>query len=205
MSTEFVHQFVPGKPGKPTLLLLPGIGGLETDLMPVGAKICPGAALLGVRGNVLKRDGTGFFLCSEDGTPEPAELSTRALGLATFVAHACRTYELDAENMLALGYAHGADTAAYLLLQKPQTLRAAILLRVSTLAEIMGSHSLEHRAVLLVAGDRDPLVPLSSTEELARMLRERGAEATVLVLSADHRLGGEDINVAHRWLTDFIP
>ena len=50
----FVHRFVPGVGGASdpvTLLLLHGTGGNEDDLLPLGAELLPGTALLSPRGN----------------------------------------------------------------------------------------------------------------------------------------------------------
>lgn len=54
---RFVHQFVPGSEEEPTLLiLLPGTGGNETNLLPSGRLFLPSATLLSPRGKVLEND-----------------------------------------------------------------------------------------------------------------------------------------------------
>ena len=48
--TGFVHRFVPAKtPDYQPLLLLHGTGGDENDLIPLGERLAPGAALLSPR------------------------------------------------------------------------------------------------------------------------------------------------------------
>jgi phospholipase/carboxylesterase len=54
---EYVHKFVPAHPDSAhpvTLMLLHGTGGDENSLLSLGNQLCPGAALLGLRGNVLE-------------------------------------------------------------------------------------------------------------------------------------------------------
>ena len=43
----WIHRFAPAtRPGLPPLLLLHGTGGNEDDLLPLGERLLPGAALL---------------------------------------------------------------------------------------------------------------------------------------------------------------
>ena len=58
----FIHRFAPAsRPGLPPLLLLHGTGGNEDDLLPLGERLLPGAALLSPRGQVLERGMPRFF------------------------------------------------------------------------------------------------------------------------------------------------
>ena len=59
----FIHRFIPAQPqtNAPTLLLLHGTGGDESDLIPLGQAIMPGAALLSPRGRVLENGMPRFF------------------------------------------------------------------------------------------------------------------------------------------------
>src|SRR6478736_3022460 len=58
----YIHRYEPGAdPTLPPILLLHGTGGDETDLIPLGRAIAPGAALLSPRGNVLEGDRPRFF------------------------------------------------------------------------------------------------------------------------------------------------
>src|SRR5206468_4691664 len=49
---DFVYRFIPAQAGSsaPTLILLHGTGGDESDLVPFGQALMPGAALLSPRG-----------------------------------------------------------------------------------------------------------------------------------------------------------
>jgi phospholipase/carboxylesterase len=58
----YIHRFEPGgDPSLPPVLLLHGTGGDETDLLPLGREIAPGAALLSPRGNVFEGDMPRFL------------------------------------------------------------------------------------------------------------------------------------------------
>ena len=56
----FTHVFEPGEDGW-TLLLLHGTGGDERDLVGLGRRLAPAAALLSPRGKVLEGDAPRFF------------------------------------------------------------------------------------------------------------------------------------------------
>lgn len=56
------HIFQKGKDtNKPTLLLLHGTGGNESDLLPIADKIDGDAPVLSVRGNILENGMPRFF------------------------------------------------------------------------------------------------------------------------------------------------
>ena len=50
--TQTEHIYRPGKDNSPTLILLHGTGGDETDLIPLGTALNPNYNLLSIRGEV---------------------------------------------------------------------------------------------------------------------------------------------------------
>ena len=91
----YIHRFEPGgDPSLPPVLLLHGTGGDETDLLPLGREIAPGAALLSPRGNVLEGDMPRFFRRFREGLFDEDDVRRRAGELANFVAEARRAYGL---------------------------------------------------------------------------------------------------------------
>ncbi len=129
-STElsFVHHFEAAtRPAAPAVLLLHGTGGDETDLLPLGRAVAPGAALLSPRGKVLENGMPRFFRRLAEGVFDEADLRHRADELARFVTEARETYGLPAP--IAIGFSNGANIAAALLLLHPGVLAGAALLR----------------------------------------------------------------------------
>ena len=191
----YIHRFEPGAdPRLPPILLLHGTGGDETDLVPLGREIAPGAALLSPRGNVLEGNMPRFFRRFREGLFDEDDVRRRAGQLATFVTEARRAYGLD--RPLALGYSNGANIAAAVLLLHPKTLAGAILLRAMAPLADLPSPDLSGVPVLILSGLNDPIAPRSSAEKLAATLTAAGASVERDDLPAGHGLTQADLTKA---------
>jgi phospholipase/carboxylesterase len=202
MATDlsYIHRFEPGAdPTLPPILLLHGTGGDETDLVPLGREIAPGAALLSPRGNVREGDRPRFFRRFREGLFDEEDVRRRAGELAGFVAEARRAYGLD--QPLALGYSNGANIAAALLLLHPKALAGAILLRAMAPLAEPPTADLSGVPVLILSGLNDPIAPGSSAEKLAAALAVAGARVEREDLPAGHGLTGADVTRSKAFYT----
>jgi phospholipase/carboxylesterase/glyoxalase family protein len=200
----FVHRFAPATDAGETrtLLLLHGTGGNEDDLLPLGRHLLPGAALLSPRGKVLERGGMPrFFRRLAEGVFDLEDLRFRTEEIAAFVRAAADAYGFDTDRVVAAGYSNGANIAASLLLQEPGTLAAAALFHAMVPFEPETLPDLSGTPVLLTAGRADPLVPPQNTERLAAILREAGAQVSLLWQPGGHQLGQPEVATAREWLT----
>jgi phospholipase/carboxylesterase len=202
MTTElagFRYRFQPGTdPTLPPLLLLHGTGGDETDLLPLGQQVAPGAALLSPRGRVLENGMPRFFRRLAEGVFDEADLRAQAAALAGFVAAAREAHGLAAP--VALGFSNGANIAAGLLLLHPGVLAGAALLRAMVPLREPPPARLPGTPVLLLAGAADPIVPAANSEALAEGLAAAGATVDHRVLPAGHGLTRPDLELVHGWL-----
>jgi len=195
----FVHRFVPAStPGKPPLLLLHGTGGDENDLLALGARLSPGAALLSPRGKVLENGMPRFFRRLAEGVFDQEDLKARTLELAQFIARARDAYGLD--KPIAVGFSNGANIAASLVLTRPQELAGAVLMRAMTPFEPAALPDLTGMPVLILSGAQDPIVPAANRDRLAQLLRAAAADVTHEVAPAGHGLSPHDMTAAARWL-----
>ncbi len=197
----FVHRFVPvSTAGKPPLLLLHGTGGDENDLLALGARLSPGAALLSPRGKVLENGMPRFFRRLAEGVFDQEDLKTRTLELAQFIARARNVYGLD--KPIAVGFSNGANIAASLLLTRPQDLAGAVLMRAMTPFEPSALPDLAGMPVLILSGADDPIVPAANRDRLSQLLRAAGADVTHEVAQAGHGLSPQDITAAAGWFAE---
>jgi predicted esterase len=207
MSTSdlrFAHRFIPAQAGNdaPTLLLLHGTGGDESDLVPFGQAAAPGAALLSPRGRISENGMPRFFRRFGEGRFDEANLRDEAQALASFVTNAAKTYQFDPTRVVALGFSNGANIAAGLLLLHPRVLAGAVLLRPMVPLIPANAPDLRGRPILISAGQYDPIVPQANTLQLAKLLQSAGAEVTLKRQPLGHNLASPDLQDSTHWLRE---
>ena len=196
---SFDHRFIPARDeARKPLLLLHGTGGDENDLLPLGARLAPGAALLSPRGKVLENGAPRFFRRVREGEWDIPDFHLRASELASFVESARKVYGL--APPIGVGFSNGANAAWSLLLHKPDLLSGAILMRAMMPFDPRPLPDLDGKPVLILAGVSDQMVPTEQAGLLAAYLGEAGADATYEVLPAGHNLTEQDLVHAAGWL-----
>jgi phospholipase/carboxylesterase len=198
---SFVHRFEPGvRQAVRPLLILHGTGGNESDLVPLGKMISPGAPLLSPRGKVLEHGMPRFFRRLAEGVFDEEDVRARAHELADFVAAARQEYGLAAP--VALGYSNGANIAAAVLLLRPEVLSGGILLRAMVPLQSAGAapDTLTGTPVLIVSGARDPIAPPANAARLKAVLEHAGAAVDHRILAGGHELSRDDVELARDWL-----
>jgi len=210
MSTQdlgFVHRFIPPQhtaDAAPTLLLLHGTGGDETDLLPLGQALAPGAALLSPRGKVSENGMPRFFRRLAEGVFDVEDLERRTHELADFVEAASAAYGFDGSKVIAVGFSNGANITASTLLLRPRVLGGAILFHPMVPLVPEPLPDLATTPVFIGAGRFDPLVPVDNTERLATLLRQCGSEVTLAWQPGGHALSREEVEAARDWLAHRI-
>lgn len=201
-----MHRFVPASGGGtgPVALLLHGTGGTEDDLLELGRTIAPGAALRSPRGKTLENGMPRFFRRLAEGVFDEVDLVHRTNELADFVAAAAQHYDFDPADVVAIGYSNGANIGASLLLLRPKTLRAAVLLRAMVPIVPGSVPNLRGVGVFVAAGRSDPLISPEGTEQLATLLREAGADVTLQWQPVGHKLTSPEVARARDWLATFL-
>jgi predicted esterase/catechol 2,3-dioxygenase-like lactoylglutathione lyase family enzyme len=205
----FVHRYVPPTAGAElasgtTLLLLHGTGGDEEDLIPLGRALLPGAGMLSPRGKVLERGAPRCFRRLAEGVFDQEDLARRTEELAQFIAAAARTYELDRDGIVAVGFSNGANIAASLLLRRPGVLRGAVLLSPMVPFEPDARPDLTGTSVFIGAGRADSIAPPEQAERLADLLRQAGAAVTVHWEPGGHAVTEREVDAARQWLMQSV-
>ena len=200
---EHVFQAASTHPSDWTLLLLHGTGGDEHDLVPLGRRLAPRAALLSPRGKVLEAGMPRFFRRLAVGQLDIPDLLVRTDELAAFVTAAAEAYGRDPGKIAALGFSNGANIAVSLLLRRPDLLGAAALLRPMLPYEPDGEPHLDGTHVLIAAGEGDPYSSPQQTRRLAEVLDGAGAAVSVHVEpGVGHNLGPGDLRALETFAAD---
>jgi phospholipase/carboxylesterase len=196
---SFIHRFEPGTDAHARpVLLLHGTGGDENDLVPLGRVIVPNAPLLSPRGKVLENGMTRYFRRVAGGVFDEEDVRRRAIELADFIAEAGRHYGLS--SPVALGYSNGANTAAAILLLRPEALAGAILLRATLPLKETEPVDLTGKPVLIITGGGDPMMSPEGAARLAARVQQYGAMVEHRTVPVGHELSQADVSLAKQWL-----
>ena len=198
---NYIHTFVPApsNSSRPvTLLLLHGTGGDENSLLSLGNDLCPGAALLGLRGKVLENGmPPSFRRFTEAGI---ADIKSRTEELAQFIRAASERYGFSTRRLVVVGHSDGANLAASLILLHPHYLAGAVLFRVMvpSLPDLIRDFS--NLFIFIGAATLDPLIPADQASELAAIFKSGGAKVAISWHQGGRELGEDDIQAARNWL-----
>lgn len=202
----FVHKFIPSEGSKDqnsvTLLLLHGTGGDETDLIPIARMLdITNASILSPRGKVIENGMPRYFRRLSEGIFDIEDLKFRTNELAEFVQNASKTYALNLNRIVAIGYSNGANIAASVLLLRPEILSNAILFRPMIPLVPNTLPNLSSKRVLISAGLHDPIVASYQTKDLFDLLEKVGAKVSIQWQNSGHELTQRDIVAARKLLS----
>ncbi len=202
---RFQHRFVESASSGDgvTLLLLHGTGGDESDLIPLGQALAPGAALLSPRGRVLENGMPRFFRRLAEGVFDQRDLQVQTESLAQFVQTASQAYHLRADRIVAVGYSNGANIASSVMLTHPSVLAAAVLFRPMVPFVPSTPPDLKELSLFIAAGKRDAIASRQETQRLVEIFEKAGAAVATFWHNGGHELGEDDLEAAKSWVAEW--
>jgi predicted esterase/catechol 2,3-dioxygenase-like lactoylglutathione lyase family enzyme len=205
----FVHRYAPPtagaeRAGSTTLVLLHGTGGDEDDLLPLGRALLPGAGMLSPRGKVLEGGAPRFFRRLAEGVFDQEDLARRTEELGDFIEAAVKSYELDRDGLVAVGFSNGANIASSLLLRRSGLLRGAVLLSPMVPFEPEVLPDLGGTPVFIGAGRADPIATMRQVQRLAELLEQAGAKVTIHWSHGGHEVSKGEIDAAREWIAQCL-
>lgn len=194
------HIFNQGQnPTGPTLLLLHGTGGNESDLLPLAGMVDDATNVLSVRGNVLENGMPRFFRRLAEGVFDEEDLIFRTKELNEFLDEAAEKYSFARDNIIAIGYSNGANIAASLLFHYQNALKAAILHHPMVPRRGLDLPDLTGKSVFITAGTNDPICSPQESSELQALLEGAKAKVELHWENRGHQLTMQEVEAAANW------
>lgn len=202
---SFAHRFDQagvGSSARAALLLLHGTGADEHDLIHLGQRLYPGAALLSPRGKVSEIGANRFFRRLREGVFDLDDMWMRAAELAEWISVARRHYAIADRPLVAVGYSNGANVAVAMMLRQPGVVAGAVLLRAMMPYEPPSGGDFRGLEVFFGWGREDALAPASDRARLREAFERGGARVSATLTDAGHTLTMPDILAAGEWIRD---
>ncbi|WP_190238015.1 MULTISPECIES: VOC family protein [unclassified Rhizobium] len=195
----FVHRFyTPPDPDGSVFVLLHGSGGNETTLMPLLNKAAPRATLLGVRGRATEEGFPRWYKRITPFSFDQNDIKTEAEAFAAFIEGAVKSYGLDPQKVVYVGYSNGANLLNSLLYLHPNLVHKAVLLRSMPVLSDFPHADLKGTDLLVISGKTDAYGKYAS--ELEERLKSSGATVDSDVIPGGHDLGDADVPIIQKWL-----
>ena len=195
MSFIEIHE-----PGDPTLVMLHGTGGDEAGMLEFGRRLSRRAGFLSLRGKEPEHGVNRWFRRFGEGVFDEPNLKMRAEELGSFVSS-----RLPDVRRVAVGFSNGANIAAACLLLQPEAFHGAVMMAPmvpfspDSLPDLLG------KPILMICGERDPMVPMVNAQTLATMYEAAGADLEVHWHAGGHNVSSVELNVASAWIARKFP
>lgn len=188
------HVFIEGTSER-TILVLHGTGADEHNILPLAKALDPAASVLSPRGMHLEAGMNRYFERYPDGTFNEQSIEQAVVELAEFIEVAAKEYECDLGNIFATGFSNGANTAAALMVRRPELLVGAALFGSTMPFAEVAPVDLSGKRIWLANGDYDSYAPVSVSERWVEMLGGFGANVTWLRHPGGHQISQDHLHV----------
>lgn len=106
-------ETMPGANTAPPVLLLPGTGGTNREILDFGRRLAPTSPLMTIAG----RQGSGaqrqYYTQTASSPANPAQIKAAAQWVADQAQRLCQEHHWDSSQLITVGYSNGAALGAY--------------------------------------------------------------------------------------------
>jgi phospholipase/carboxylesterase len=195
-------------PGKaPVIVLLHGVGGNETNLMPLANAFDDRFHVLSARGPIhLGPAAFGWFEVRF--APDPVINADQAEAnrkrLIAFLEEAINRYDLEPSRVYLAGFSQGAIIGASVALTRPDLVAGLVMMSGRILPEIKPliatATALEAVKVLVAHGTHDGKLPVRHGHASRDLLSGLGVNLTYHEYDMGHEIGQDEIQNIAQWL-----
>jgi len=193
------HIYNEGKAGEPVLVLLHGTGADEEDLLPVAEVLAPDASVLSIRGNVSENGMNRYFKRHGEGQYDIEDLEKRGKELYDFIEESADKYDFALEDVILLGFSNGSNIGINMLLLEDTVFNTAMLFAPMYPVDVDSQKDMSDTHIFLSMGERDPIVPVSESENVIDIFENRGATIETTWVNS-HEINGDNLQAAKQWL-----
>ncbi|PYB74111.1 alpha/beta hydrolase [Rhizobium wuzhouense] len=195
---SYIHHSQAPQGAAPLVFTFHGTGGDENQFPGLVNRILPEAGIVSPRGDVSEYGAARFFKRTGEGVYDMADLARRTVQMAAFVrAH---KEKHPGRPIYGLGYSNGANILASVLFEAPELFDRVVLMHPLIPFDPPAQPGLSDVAVLVTAGQRDPICPLPLTERLAGYLGAQGASVQTFLHSGGHEISQAEIDAVAGFL-----
>lgn len=150
------------------------------------------------RGDVSEYGAARFFKRTGEGVYDMADLAERTAKMAGFIrAHKEKNPD---RPIYGLGYSNGANILASVLFEAPDLFDRAVLMHPLIPFDPPAQPGLSDVAVLVTAGQRDPICPLPLTERLIAYFEAQGASVETFLHQGGHEVSQGEVDAIAAFL-----
>ncbi len=186
----YIANITEGGPDAPLFLTFHGTGGDEAQFHDFARSLRPDATVISPRGDVREGAANRYFRRTAEGVYDMADLARAVAKLAAFVAAAQAARS--PRETIGLGYSNGANILAATAFAHPHLFDRMVLLHPLIPITPPPQPGLKGKAVLITAGQRDPICPAALTERLAEWLTSQGAEVQTFWHPGGHEIARDE-------------
>ncbi|MEM6461458.1 MAG: alpha/beta hydrolase [Pseudomonadota bacterium] len=182
----------------PVVFAFHGTGGDEHQFFDLIDRELPGAGIVSPRGDVSEMGANRFFRRTGEGVYDMDDLAARTSKMAGFIAaHKAATA---GHPVFGLGYSNGANILAAVAFKHADLFDRICLMHPLIPWTPADNDGLSRAKVLVTAGERDTISPISATETLVEYFRKQGSETDTSFHSGGHEVRAEEIGAVVAFL-----
>lgn len=182
----------------PLFVVFHGTGGDENQFFDLAGQLLPGARVIAPRGDVSEGGALRYFRRTAEGIYDMDDLRLRTAQMVEFVA--TRKAESTPSRVIGLGYSNGANILAAVQFAAPALFDATVLMH-PLIPFAPPPADLAGKAVLITAGQRDPIAPAAATQALSDYFAGNGAASRLFWHPGGHELRQEELRETQAFLT----
>jgi phospholipase/carboxylesterase len=189
-----------GQHDAPVIFAFHGTGGNEYQFFDLARQLVPGASVIAPRGDVSEGGAARYFRRTGEGVYDMDDLARQTQRMADFIA-AHRDLR-PGRPVYGFGYSNGANILASVMMARPDLFDRAGLLHPLIPWQPAPVPGLSGVAVLITAGQRDPICPWPVTQRLIDWLDGQGARLQTSIHAGGHELRPQEITALAALFTE---